>query len=733
MSQVGGKSDGDSENDPSVLPEYLHKDFDASMQTIPRLMQILTMCNVELPVTKQRKDVYIQLFQDEVQSKRTKIISDLNRKKQAAKKSSSSLFVDVEALKAKRRKSIVETPVKRGSEENPFQSNSASPAAVDVASASSKRRKSMVSDALNGLKNVKSSMPSPLPFMFKMPKTPPDVKFSESDEPPAFNSPPSQTGCLTTPKTARKSSRSKESAGRSLLQSSSFHVVSTGLLADSFAVASDVTDHGSLTDCNRMDSDLAVQDSTTAATVYTRQASKPIKPSLDSTPLKQTTATPSKFLNVSALTPRISYTQQKPSTLPPAFGPEFINKSIVFQDEKTQAGTAGLIIYFYLKIALVLLAGMVAQWFIEVKDSVSYCDGTRNSEYTGLNPLGKLLPMCVRCPMNAVCVDKTVVSCDDPQLTLKRSLVQRLASRLAPHLELPILLATPKCVPDKHKKFIKSKRKQRTDHLIAIINENVKSWTGRAQCGQLKEHLNEYPFVVGTGKQQVLGMPMSLVKDGLWAKVSSKWTEQEFEGYWEDVLERVLGESGTLGLILDDSGVHRLFTSTDAPILSVGCRLRRSFWETIKGHSTELSMSGIAILVVLFMWSHRQSSQQEARKVYILVHDILEMIHEEAENHLTDTLRHPIPGLAVSQLRDYLLLEFLPQNANTVFGGNAIVDKRGRTRWLVADKKMRERLWSKTRTILLRNSNIRETLMELKGDQYNVWQWVGSSALSPRK
>lgn len=61
--------------------EYLEEDFDYKKLTISQLCSILSRHNVDLPSSKQRKDVYLTLFSSEIAAKRVEIKKSLENVK----------------------------------------------------------------------------------------------------------------------------------------------------------------------------------------------------------------------------------------------------------------------------------------------------------------------------------------------------------------------------------------------------------------------------------------------------------------------------------------------------------------------------------------------------------------------------------------------------------------------------------------------------------------------------
>ncbi|KAI8802188.1 inner nuclear membrane protein MAN1, partial [Cladochytrium replicatum] len=193
--------------------------------------------------------------------------------------------------------------------------------------------------------------------------------------------------------------------------------------------------------------------------------------------------------------------------------------------------------------------------------------------------------------------------------------------------------------------------------------------------------------------------------------------------------------------VLDDSGQHRLFVSRNPPERPLSCQVTRSIGGFFAGYAVEIGLTVLVTVGCMVYWRRHVSQTRENGIVYQLVEDLLDSIHEEAENHRRDPVRHPVPGLSVAQLRDHYLppaalaanSKPTPENADLVrHGWVPMVDANGRTRWYASDARTRVRVWGKAQGYVLRNSNIRETVMEFRGEQHRVWEWIGSYALKPR-
>ena len=304
--------------------------------------------------------------------------------------------------------------------------------------------------------------------------------------------------------------------------------------------------------------------------------------------------------------------------------------------------------------------------------------------------------------------------------------------KIVPPQFLPFPFDQPACTVNKEKKRLEDKRKTRADKFVFVVDELVRKWMGDVECGSFKKQSRAYPFAFS--ETRLVGVPLEPIRKEMENQVRNRWPPNEFEQTWNLFLENL--QSGDVPdgspLSLVGSEGNRMFKTVHPAIISQTCRMKKSAFDLVMSYAAELSIAVVFLSVVSYLWNFRRRQLEDNRKVAVLVHDVLDLIHEESDQHLKDSIRHPIPGLSVSQLRDYLLPEVLP-HTNSRTKEASSVDSKGRTRWLIKDKKIRDRIWKKVRTTVLRNTSVRETAMELKGDSHAVWQWVGSSTLKPTR
>jgi hypothetical protein len=172
-----------------------------------------------------------------------------------------------------------------------------------------------------------------------------------------------------------------------------------------------------------------------------------------------------------------------------------------------------------------------------------------------------------------------------------------------------------------------------------------------------------------------------------------------------------------------------MFTTTNQPIISTSCKIRRAILKTAIKYSTHLLVLGVSLGIVVYFIARYHQKQQETRIVAQLVEDVVHSISRESQGYLQDPKKHPIPGLAVVQLRDY----FLPNTSLFQSSQDYHIDDFGRFVWYVMDESSKNRIWQQVHKEIIKNSHIRETSTQLRGESHIVWMWVGPQVLSPLK
>ncbi|KAJ3271880.1 inner nuclear membrane protein enriched at telomere/subtelomere region [Terramyces sp. JEL0728] len=364
--------------------------------------------------------------------------------------------------------------------------------------------------------------------------------------------------------------------------------------------------------------------------------------------------------------------------------------------------------------ALPVFLAFVVHWAIADYPNLKYCDSTK--DYPRVY---RFVPGCLSCPSNSLCDGRNIVGCTSNDYKLKHPYI----SNLIPSPLIPFPLNQPTCTLDSTKILLESKKKRQIDHLIQVLDTIVREYVGSVTCGNVVKP--EHRFVISR-KKKVLGIPASLAKEEVKVLVGNRWDSATFEEYWNMVLNRLVTEDNPVRSIVDEfTSQNRIFSSINPPILSTSCRIKIALWNFILQYSVQLVTIALALGICLFSYSAYQSGVHEGKVAGFLVQDVLSAIHAEYDLYHANSHKHPIPGLSVTQLCDH----FLPRMASDLESEH---DSAGRLIWYLDDS-ARKRVWKKVAKEVCKNSNIRETSAQLKGESHTCWIWIGSSALSPVK
>jgi hypothetical protein len=212
--------------------------------------------------------------------------------------------------------------------------------------------------------------------------------------------------------------------------------------------------------------------------------------------------------------------------------------------------------------------------------------------------------------------------------------------------------------------------------------------------------------------------------------IGDRWTVSQFEEYWQLVMDKLFSKVDLpIHTALDEvEQKHRLISTKNDPIYSTSCRFRIAVWSFAVQHSTFLFSLGTGVVMLVYLVLRYQQAQQEKRIVANLVEDVVHAIRAESNNFIINSELHPIPGLPVNNLKDH----FLP---STLMIDNKEHDRdsEGRLLWYLPDDYTRSRIWGMVRKEVIKNSNIRETNSQVKGEAQMVWIWIGSHGLTPAR
>ena len=346
-----------------------------------------------------------------------------------------------------------------------------------------------------------------------------------------------------------------------------------------------------------------------------------------------------------------------------------------------------------------------------------YCDG---QEVKMIYPFS---PECVNCPPNAICEQRLVKGC-----VAEHKLKNNIWSFLLPEKMIPFPFNQPKCVYQQTENITESVKAKQIDYLVDVVELLVRQFIGNVECHTAK-YRKEMKWIFSSRLPlKAIGMPVSLAKDELQTLVAKQLDSAQFDEYWTSVLDRIFtGKTSTLSTVIDElEQKHRFLISSKPPISSYSCVIRNALWSIAVKYSSYLLGAGSAMILMLYIVMQRAQRQYERHIEVTLVEEIIQSIHAEAINFHHDSVKHAYPGIPVAQLKDH----FLPRSLS--HSKESDVDANGRIIFYVADH-TRKKIWNRIRAEVLKNSSVRETNAQIKGEAQLVWMWIGSSVLTPLK
>lgn len=328
--------------------------------------------------------------------------------------------------------------------------------------------------------------------------------------------------------------------------------------------------------------------------------------------------------------------------------------------------------------------------------------------------LGTIANNCIPCPQHAMCTQTEAV-CDagfKPKFGVLK------------YFNLPFPFNQPQCVADNELVLQEMKQKQQLDNLVMILDNIVRRWIGNTNCGARIEPELKWVYAKDG---HVLGMPLSLAKTALKQRIGKAWKQDKFAEYWGLIVQRLNSGESDVSMLVDETHSRRMLTSSSPPIMSTWCIVKKASWKALITYSPHLIALGLTLVAGFLSFAWYKDMQHESKIVHSLITSVLDAIHSETEHHLTDPIRHPIAGLSVAQLCDHFLPKHVPEHQTDS------KDTQGRAVFHITEEYTRNRIWAQVQKQILSNSNVRESILQVKGEPHTVWMWIGSSFLSPVK
>jgi hypothetical protein len=240
------------------------------------------------------------------------------------------------------------------------------------------------------------------------------------------------------------------------------------------------------------------------------------------------------------------------------------------------------------------------------------------------------------------------------------------------------------CLPDYRKMSM-------IDDMVSKTRTLLADRAGKALCGELEERMR-----VVTDVELAQLLPI--------AHPHAEWNSLQFDSLYRLALLDLGKNSANYGIDLAHNPIDgQIMLQSRTPRITLKCRLQLFFQNIYAQFFFQIWIGGAITVLVLLAVLVGYNNSKTSRRVDELVQAVLQILAEQdALNRRDPTVSSTI---SVHQIRDAL---FLKNNT-----------------------RLRNRLWPKVCRAISLNTNVRESVMSIKGEQHRVWEWIGSDVLSP--
>lgn len=240
------------------------------------------------------------------------------------------------------------------------------------------------------------------------------------------------------------------------------------------------------------------------------------------------------------------------------------------------------------------------------------------------------------------------------------------------------------CVIDKHKLST-------LEDMLNTAKMLLNSQLGSFKCGQC-----ESSSMTGPQLKKLLAEYKRPAAPRVWNSETSK-----FDEYWKLFVEEIKANASAYGITYKDGKL-----SGNEPIMPLKCRIILGGKQFVAKYQRYIFLS-IAILVLMsvfrrFLANRNKMARIADEMIEKVIKRLIEQDFASRRNSTTPS------ALSISHLRDSLLVD------------------------LNLDSKTKKYIWESVYKIVSGNSNIREYVTSVRGEQHKVWEWIGNPS-SARK
>ncbi|KAJ3335046.1 hypothetical protein HDU93_006604 [Gonapodya sp. JEL0774] len=716
--------------DTDDLEAYLADDFDPSTATVQSLKSILTKNQVTIPSTAQKKDVYVQLFNEHITPKRTQLrraavtpvakvmppnFTDASRPAQEKPVVRGTALQEGSADGGQRAQ-VRRRETSNFSSENPFQSPER-PTDDNSSSGIHRRRTIATSSAVptssapekspeRGRRNNRSAVPAP----------------PVEQDPSVPIAPPRQPRPRTPARARSKSVKRRETTGGAISGGAptlaNYDEPLAVPLQSTIPVVPVVVPVGGPLPWTR-------KTKTVAAVTQPASRAQAIPPSKVSEPLEVNRV------------PATSSIQNTPFPL---------NDILYFTIGFFLVSAAIAFIPHY---SIVILRGYAStQPNLPLSPAPVEVPGSF-WQSAGWNPLSHVLPWQLKCPDHALCAGGKIVGCDKGYHTAWSLIPGPIAKYL------PFPLNQPSCVFDIRAQLEAAEREVAVRGMARKLIEVVRETVGRWECGEIpvdavvEVEVDRWDSVgrkISVRKEKSKGVSLRAARTELRERVVTGGRrapkDPEFNDLWNQVVDRVVSgerehsddglglgtgnkEKSTSGLeanpfaniTLHTSHSDHFFTTDLPPIRSWTCTIRRA---------VGLYLAPAFLLVTSVIAGGTYAFRERARRARFA------RVAGDTAQRVLAFLRRAGEAVSRDQLRDEVVAVHVDPDELVEVGPNGSRSMRAfplglRSGQVYAGPTERDRIefWASVAKLVTSNSNVREENVMVEGESHEGWRWTG--------
>ena len=403
-------------------------------------------------------------------------------------------------------------------------------------------------------------------------------------------------------------------------------------------------------------------------------------PPKNSTKAKSSPKVPSKADSPLKAAAKVQAKVSSPAT-PLPFPEKIILEPYVERQDKVLKFFSLLSNFVRFLIKAVVVVAIAAYAYIYFARPFPYCSSEgaateRSISFSSFKDFAdSLSTYCIPCPANAKCIQGQL-KCNDKYIE-KRG----------------ILSISSTCVLDKGKLSA-------LEDMLSTAKKILNARLGEAQCGKLSSQESE--ALTGAQLKQILASTTS--KSRIWNSSPAK-----FDEFWRLFVEEIKRASTSYGIIYREGKLSGM-----EPAFSLECRARSLCKSVGQKYKVHLALFLLALAVYWKcsrLLSRKKSIARLADQMIQQVFAKLQLQHQQANrDHQQFSMQTtPPPTLSINQLRDTLMIG----------AGNST---------LSLDQSTKKAIWDNVYKIVSSNSNVREYVSTIRGEQHKVWEWIGIAA-----